>query len=258
MTLTFLGTSDGHTRRGRQHSGLLVSDEGGTMLVDAGADVPQFLLAHRLPTEVPTSLYLSHLHSDHTAHLGALFQHLWLQKRSAPLTVYAPAGVRRILEPWLVHSLLFPGLLPFPVNWHDLQAGAATDTSLGTLTPIATTHLARLRERFAETHPTACFDCYGLALKSERRRLIVSSDLGAAHDLAPMLDKPTDVLIVEMAHFSAEDLVEELKEHEVRQVWLTHYADELPARLGEIQKLAVKAGFAGEIAVATDGLEVAV
>jgi len=256
MKLTFLGTSDGYTRTGRQHSSLLVEAAGSSMLVDAGADVAQFFHTGGQTPDHPNALYISHMHSDHTANVNALVQHLWLQKRQAPLPVYAPAGVVELMQPWLKHSLLFPGLLPFEIAWNELADGMPVKAPLGTLTPYATTHLHRLRERFAAEHPSACFDCHGFALEAEGKRLVVSTDLGAATDLLPMLQQPADILVVEMAHFSGDALLEVLRQHPVEQVWFTHYSDDFFQHVSDLQARAADAGINGQLIAATDGLVV--
>ncbi len=258
MKLTFLGTCNGHTSIGREHNSLLVESADGSLLADAGANVPQFLLRQGYAADFPEAFYLSHMHSDHTAHVASLIQSLWLRRRQAPLKFYAPAGVIATIRPWLEHSLLFPGLIGFEIDWVELEDGKTVSTPAGKLTPFATTHLHNLQKRFGADHPSTCFDCFGFTLTSKRKRLVVSADLGAATDLAPVLDQPAQALVVELAHFSIEDLAKVLKGKDLHQVWLTHYQTNASSQMTHNISVMKKAGFAGELCLATDTLMITI
>lgn len=258
MKLTFLGTCDGHTSIGREHNGLLIESADGSLLADAGANVPQFLLRLGYPADFPEAFYLSHMHSDHTTHVASLIQSLWLRGRKAPLKLYAPAGVIATIRPWLEQSLLFPGLIGFTIDWQELEESKTITTPAGKLTPFATTHLHALQKQFGADHPSTCFDCYGFTLTSKRKRLVVSADLGAAQDLIPVLDQSTQALVVELAHFSIEDLAAVIAGKDITQVWLTHYRAGISSEMTSNISLLKKTGFSGELCLATDTLMITI
>ena len=137
--------------------------------------------------DVPGAIWLSHMHSDHIGQFSMLIQSLWLRQRRAPLHVFGPAEVLRVMQEWLVRCILFPGLVGFPIAWQPVQPGVPITFGPFTLTPFATEHLGSLAQQFRKAHPTTCFDCYGAAIDCHGRRYVYSADLAHPRELAPAL-----------------------------------------------------------------------
>ena len=67
------------------------------------------------------------------------------------------------------------------------------------------THLDGLRAAIAPGARDR-FLAYSLVYDWQGKRLIYSADLGRPEDLAPILDRPCDLLICELAHFEPAEL----------------------------------------------------
>ena len=79
-----------------------------TYLIDAGEGIwrglawaaashPEMIAEHLAPYRL-TSLFLTHLHSDHTIGLPAVWLMPWAYGREVPLEVYGPVGTRSLME----------------------------------------------------------------------------------------------------------------------------------------------------------------
>lgn len=79
-----------------------------TYLIDAGEGIwrglawaaishPELLGEHLAPPRL-TKLFLTHLHSDHTIGLPAVWIMPWAYGREVPLTVYGPIGTKKLME----------------------------------------------------------------------------------------------------------------------------------------------------------------
>jgi ribonuclease BN (tRNA processing enzyme) len=66
---------------------------------------------------------------------------------------------------------------------------------------------------------------------------VYSGDLGSPKDLHAILEKPVDLLICELAHFSPDELVSALRDASIGTLCLTHISNDLQERRGEIQML---------------------
>jgi ribonuclease Z len=67
-------------------------------LVDSGTGSWETLAVGGMPGERLAGIFLTHFHSDHIGDLGEANLGSWIAGRSAPLPVYGPAGVARVVE----------------------------------------------------------------------------------------------------------------------------------------------------------------
>lgn len=73
-----------------------------TLLFDAGAGVMRRVAAAGLPIDGFASVFLTHLHSDHTLGLPDVLLTTWVMGRRDTLTVYGPPGTERLTTRILV------------------------------------------------------------------------------------------------------------------------------------------------------------
>jgi ribonuclease BN (tRNA processing enzyme) len=94
--LLLLGT--GYPRPDPNHAGpstaVLVGDR--LFVVDAGRGVVLRLAATDVKLKQLAAVFLTHLHSDHTAGLPDLFNSSWQFGRGTPLQLYGPPGIERL------------------------------------------------------------------------------------------------------------------------------------------------------------------
>jgi ribonuclease BN (tRNA processing enzyme) len=65
-------------------------------LFDAGAGVMRQVNAAGLPISGPEAVFITHLHSDHTLGYPDLILTSWIMRRTKPLEVYGPPGLKRM------------------------------------------------------------------------------------------------------------------------------------------------------------------
>ena len=168
-------------------------------------------------------IFLSHLNFDHIGGLFILLQGFWLEERKKELPIYLPhegiAPIRQMLEA----GYLFDELLPFRLSFTALAAAEPLEAGGVRVTPFANTHLDSLRARFQTKHPQA-FEAFSFLIEHNGVRVAHSADIGAPTDLAPLLEKPLDLLVCELAHFEAENLFDYLRGRSIKQIVFIHLA----------------------------------
>jgi ribonuclease Z len=102
LSLILLGT--GNPRPHPEHAGaataILVGDE--WFVVDAGRGVTMRIAATPLKYDAMRAVFITHLHSDHTAGLPDLFVTSWMfGRKTTPLQLYGPAGIGRLSDAML-------------------------------------------------------------------------------------------------------------------------------------------------------------
>jgi ribonuclease BN (tRNA processing enzyme)/acetylornithine deacetylase/succinyl-diaminopimelate desuccinylase-like protein len=102
--LVMLGTGTPNADPDRSGPALAVVRGGDAYLVDAGPGVLRRAAAAQrdgvaalAPSNLRT-LFLTHLHHDHTLGLGELLLGAWTLERTVPLRIYGPEGTKRMVE----------------------------------------------------------------------------------------------------------------------------------------------------------------
>jgi hypothetical protein len=166
------------------------------------------------------------MHSDHVGSFSLFMQDLWLEPRRAPLSISAPTGALPRLQEWLCQTLLFPALMPFRMRWTPLRAGVAQKSGAVRLTPYPTRHLQSLAKHFQASHPEVCFEAFSFVLEAGGKRVAHSADIGHEDDLDPLLAKPLDLLVCELAHVEPEKVFVKLRGRSIGRVVFIHLANE--------------------------------
>ena len=221
-----LGVGDGRPCPGRRRSSYLYTFGGHKVLIDCGEGCCRTLSAEGYPTDEIEHVVLSHMHSDHVGGFSLLIQDLWLSNRRQPLTVSAPAAALPQIQEWLNRTLLFPGLLPFPIRWTPLSAGKAFRTRPLRITAHPTRHLDSLALMYRDAHPATCFEAFSFVLEGNGKRVAHTADIGHEDDLHPLLEKPLDLLVCELAHVDPQKVFAKLRGRSIAQIAFIHLTDE--------------------------------
>jgi ribonuclease Z len=91
LRVTFLGTGGAVPTTRRNTASLFVNREGDGLLFDVGEGTQRQMMRFGTGFDVD-AVFLSHTHGDHVLGLPGLVQTWGFNDRTAPLTVYAPAG----------------------------------------------------------------------------------------------------------------------------------------------------------------------
>ena len=193
VALILIGT--GYPRPDANHAGAAAVIVAGERwyLVDAGRGTTLRIAATELGYSEMRAVFLTHLHSDHTAGLPDLFTTSWqFGRKTTPLELYGPAGTKRLADAMLE---FFAYDIRIRRAQQDLPAGGATiathivregvvlDDGVCRVTAFAVDH------RPVEPAFGYRFDCGG-------KSIVVSGDTRPTPNLVKFA-KGADVLVME-------------------------------------------------------------
>lgn len=235
-----LGTGDGRACGDRNHSSHLHRLGRKEILIDCGESVCRSLKARRYDFDRIDAILLSHTHADHIGGFFMLVQGMWLQGRKRPLPVYVPRHAILPLRQMLEHGYLFQLLIGFSVDFIPLKDGESFKIGAVRVTPHLTTHLDALKKAFGPDHRVG-FESFAFLLETRGARVAHSADLGAPEDLDPLLRKPVQLLVCELAHFTPDALFRYLADKPVETAALVHLSRKLRRDPAALKARAVKA-----------------
>ena len=97
--LVLLGTRGGPSvSLDRSETASAVVVDGVPYLVDCGYGTMRALVASGIGYQNVSTMFLSHLHDDHTADIAALLAHQWTGSKAAPTNVYGPYATERTVK----------------------------------------------------------------------------------------------------------------------------------------------------------------
>ena len=239
FSLKCFGVGDGTASADRNHSSYLYTFGEVSLLVDCGEPISRSFKASGLSCDLIDRILISHLHADHVGGFFMLLQGFWLEQRKKDLHVHLPAESIQPLRHMLQAAFLFEELLPFRLIFQPWVSGQPVVDRNVRITPFPTTHLHSLRKSFQGKYP-GDYAAYCFLLESEHGRIGHSADIGAPQDLEPLLAKPLDLLVCEVAHFKPEDLFGYLQGRDIKHIAFTHVGRYYWSRLEETRLLATR------------------
>jgi len=97
LKVTLLGTGSPRPTISRFGPSILVEAGNQKLLFDCGRGSTQRLYQLKIPFAEVTTLFLTHLHSDHTIGIPDLWLTGWVMGRNAALRVWGPAGTKEMM-----------------------------------------------------------------------------------------------------------------------------------------------------------------
>ncbi|HWF17680.1 MAG TPA: MBL fold metallo-hydrolase [Verrucomicrobiae bacterium] len=239
FALKAFGVGDGWPCADRNHASFLYRLGDVSILVDCGDCISRSYKASGLDYNLIDRIFISHLHSDHVAGFFMLMQGFWLEQRKKDLPVSMPAdGIKPISE-LLNAGLIFKELLQFRLRFEALRVGKPVMTKDVRVTPYPSTHLEQLRRSFQKRYPQD-YAAYCFLIERGKLRIGHSADIGCPEDLEPLLKKPLDLLVCELAHFHPEDLFLYLQGRDIKKILFMHVGRSYWEDLKKTQRLAAK------------------
>ncbi len=237
MRVTFLGTGSAMPTGDRFQTGILVQEDGRTLLIDCGSGVLHRLQQSGVGYENVSTVLLTHHHLDHVADLLPLFKARWLAGEEH-LEVVGPQGTKSLVDDLLsVHDYM-EGRLDLQVR--EVVAGefsvAGFDVSAYETRHSLPCLAYRFDDRFTFSGDSEAFD--GLANFADGSAIL-------AHDCS----FPDDVDVAN--HPTPETLGTALEGTDVGRVYLTHLYPHTDGRHEEMLE-SITTHYDGDVRFAED------
>jgi ribonuclease Z len=255
MLLVVLGSGTSVPHPQRSSSAFWFETDGGSMLLDCGADAMHRMAEENLDWPNLDAIWISHLHLDHCGGLASLLFGMkhspQTQKRKKPLRIFSCAGVERLLKATDESNRYGLFKQPFPLEIQEFS-----------LTGEEFTPFAGIRcETFKTPHTRE-----SLAIRltnSDNKIMVYSADTGVSDELATFA-RGADLFILECSFYQAKpvethlNLVEAIgiaQIAEPRRLLLTHLYPEWDELNLEVKAREI---WPGETLAASDGLRIEV
>ena len=204
MKLTFLGTSHGVPAKDRHCQCVMLEVSGNVYIFDAGAPVVEGILSAEHVMDDLKAVFITHVHSDHTAYLFALVNLCNWYFRTTNVNFYIPEA--RLWDGLVAYNESTSDLPFDPERLHPIvfSEGVVYDDGVLKVSAIPTKHIEHLG------HPA-----YAFVMEAEGKRILMTGDMsqGLKKDDFPKVafEKHFDIVIGELAHFDVEQMLENHK-----------------------------------------------
>ena len=279
--LILLGTAGGpglKKARAQPANALLLN--GAVYIIDAGNGVARQMALAEIPPKSLRAVFLTHLHSDHSADYGTLLLRAWTSGLKNPVDVYGPPPLEKMTQSYLDF-----------MRW-DIEL-RIKDENRSPLSNLIRTHDIKgagviyedenVKVTAAEVPHGAARPSYAYRFETARRSIVFSGDTARSDELIK-LAQGADILVHEVlnlagvdalvkavdpgnetlkrhiieAHTSMEQLGEVAAAAKVKKLVLTHFVPTgMPAfDRPELWTAGVRKHYQGELIVGEDLMEV--
>jgi len=240
MKIKFVGTSHGVPEPGRFNSAAMIEVNSAIYYIDAGAPIINMLVNDRRhPSEV-RAMFITHCHGDHINMLPHFVDLCHWYYRDASFTAFVPE--KNVIENIYTYVEALKGgtvnrererLIP-------TTSGVIFEDENIKVTAIATYHLHHCgRPSFA------------YRIESEGKSVVFTGDLSAGLEMGELYEvackEPSDIIILEKAHYSLCHLEPYLEKMQTKELWFNH----VNSNFDELRELDGKYSF--RVKIANDG-----
>jgi len=221
--IILLGTGTPNALPNRYGTSIAILVRGQPYLFDFGSGIVRRLNGANIDLKSIKTVFLTHLHTDHTIGYPDLIFTTWVKGRIMPLEVYGPSGLKHmtkhILEAYKEDiRVRLDGLEPinetgYNVNVHEIQPGIVFEDSNIKV------------EAFSVNH--GLLEAFGYRIHTPDKVIVISGDTAPSSELLKHYSN-CDVLIHEV--YSAEvfrELPETWKEYHIAMHTSTHELGEI-------------------------------
>lgn len=98
LKVVFLGTGSAVPTKDRGLTSIAIKRGGEYILVDCGDGTQRQIIKSKLGISRLKRIFITHLHGDHFLGLPALLQTMSILRRTSPLEIYGPTGIKEYIE----------------------------------------------------------------------------------------------------------------------------------------------------------------
>lgn len=231
MRLRFVGCGDAFGSGGRNNTCFHVTGERINFLIDCGASSLPALKRQNVARDDIDLVLITHFHGDHFGGLPFLLLDAQFTRRTRPLTVAGPEGIKTRLN--TVMEALFE---------NSSQTKQRFDLNIVTLSPETEVRFGEVNVTpFAVVHGESGGPFLGYRIEAESRIVAYTGDTEWTEMLIP-LGFAADLFIAEAStfdrpvknHLSLKMLETHLADIKPKRLILTHMGDDMLERLGEL------------------------
>jgi ribonuclease Z len=253
-SIVFVGTSSGQTSLKRFHSSLLIKSPSFNLLVDCGDGISKALLWQNILLDSIDGILFSHLHPDHSAGFPSLIVQMKQLNRTKPLKIFCHKNLIETLRLFLHQTFVFAERSSFEIEYcefeHDLKVVISEDFA------IMSKQNSHLDEYVGYLNDKLTgFESSSFLFELGGNKIFYSGDFGSSKDLQLCIDLNPEILITEAAHIQWETVLDYIKTHKPKVVYLTHFSDDLLANLKKKLKILPQI-VRKKIILANDGLSI--
>jgi len=172
---------------------------------DAGDGVARRLVKARIDVRDVGTIFITHLHDDHTAGLGTLMSSAWDQNRTRPIHVYGPPATERLVKGAVdyfsvsAEIRIADGGVSVPIaqifHGHDVGAGVIYQDANIKVTAAENTHY-----QFHTGDNIGKHKSYAYRFETPDRVVVFTGDTGAS-DAVTNLAKDADLMVTQTSSF---------------------------------------------------------